>query len=110
MWGQIFSNHFFFLIMKTILWGKFFYDENLNCDGKTDTIKPFFNDISCDKTEKLKLWQNSNSDQTKKLKFWQLKNSKCDKTQQLKLWQNLKVKFLPNPNCEKNLNLKCDKN
>ena len=38
---------------------------------------------SCDKTLKLKLWQNSKTPIKAKLK-----NSNCDKTQKLKLWQH----------------------
>ena len=48
---------------------------------------------NCEKTKKLKLWQNSisNRDQTQKLKIVTKINSNCDKTQKLKLWQNLTV-------------------
>ena len=75
--------------------------------------------LNCDKTHKLKLWQNFkkikwwlnsktqivtelknfNCDKTQKIKFWQysktqivtkLKNTNTDKTQKLKLWQNSK--------------------
>ena len=69
--------------------------------------------LICEETQKLKLWQDSNSNgyHTQKLKLGQnSKNSNCDKTQivtKLKLWQNSNcdnikiVTKLENTNCNK---------
>ena len=71
------------------------------------------NNSNCDKTQKLKLWQNSktqivtklknsNCYKTQNCKFWQ--NSNCDKTQKLNgdNIQKLKLKKkIKNSNCEK---------
>ena len=69
-----------------------------NCDktltqivtkGKNTNSEKIKN-YDCDKTQKLKLWQNS--------------KTYCDKTQKLKLWQNSKAKIvtkLKNSNGEK---------
>ena len=57
--------------------------------------------LKCDKTQKLKMWQNS--------KTWnvtKLKNSKCDKTQKLKMWQNSQTQN--ETKLTKLTNLKCD--
>ena len=62
---------------------------------------------SCDQTQKLKLWQISNTQIVTKLKFWQnsktliftnsiCDNSNCDETRivtKLKLWQNSTIKL-----------------
>ena len=59
---------------------------------------------NCDKTQKLKLWQNS--------KTWivtKLKKSNCDKNQKLKWGQNSKTEFatkLKNWNCDQTQKLK----
>ena len=52
-----------------------------------------FKKANCDKTEELKLWQNSKTQMVTKLKtliVTKLKNSNLDKTQKLKLLQNSK--------------------
>ena len=60
----------------------------------------------CDKTQELKMWQNSKTLIVTKLKtqiVTKLKNLSCDKTQKLKLWQNSKnqiVTKLKNSNCD----------
>ena len=61
----------------------------------------------CDRTWKLKFWQNSNTFVTKsKIKLWQnsktqigtnLKNLNCDQTQKLKLWPNSKSQIVTIP-------------
>ena len=88
------------------------------------------NNLNCDKTQKLKLWQNlktqiptklknSNWEKNPKLKLWpnskdsncdktqiatKLKNSNRDKTQKLKLQKKI------NWNCDKTLKLKLSQN
>ena len=84
---------------------------------------------SCDKTRKLKLWEEKNLKtqiviKLKKLKLWQNsktetetkhKNFKCEKIQKLKLWQNSKRKLWQNSNWDKTQivtklkNWNCDK-
>ena len=68
---------------------------------------------NCDKTQKLKLWQNSNTQIVTKVEnseteiVTKLKNSNCDKTQKLKFWQNSKTQIvtkLKNSNCEQTKN------
>ena len=81
----------------------------------------------CDKTPKLKMWQNStqNNDKTKKnsnceqtklkfvntkkLKIWHLKNPKGVKTLELKMWQSSKNLNKKNLNWTRLKNSKCDK-
>ena len=72
--------------------------KNSNCDClKTQIVtklKKFKWDIS-----KIKLWKilffgklkKSSCDKTQKLKLWQ--NPNCDKAQKLKLWQNLRTQM-----------------
>ena len=65
-------------------------------NSKTQKIQ----NINCDKTQKLKVWQNS-----KKFIVTKLKNLSCDKTQTLKVWTISKTpmvrKKITNSNCEK---------
>ena len=54
---------------------------------------------NCEKSQKIKLWQNS-----KTRIMTKLKKLNCDKTQKLKLWQNSKTQIvtkLKNSNCDK---------
>ena len=81
------------IVTKLKLW------QNLKCEEGKKNQKLKYEE---EKTQKLKMLQNSNCDITWNFNIWQnsknlivtkLKNSKCDKTQKLKLWQNLKYEF-----------------
>ena len=78
-----------------------------------------------DKTQNLKVWQNSDSKKTKKeikiatkirksisgkTQIVENSNKNCDQTQKPKLGQNQKLKLvqLKNSNCDKLKNSKCD--
>ena len=66
-------------------------------NSKTQIVSQLKNS-KCDKTQKFKIRQNSNTQIVTKLKFWQ--NLNCDKTltvTRLNLWQNLKQKI---SNCD----------
>ena len=67
----------------------------------------------CDKTQKLRLWQNfknSNYDKTHKLKLWQSSKTRIvTKLRKLKWWQNSKTQIvtkLKKNSCDKNGKLK----
>ena len=84
--------------------------QNSKCDETQNVTK--LKNLKYDKTQKLKMRQNSMSqnvtnlknpkcdcDKTQKVKMW--KNSKslrCDKTQKLKMWQNSKCEKLKTQN------------
>ena len=87
-----------FLLMKTQkrkLWKKTQNVIKIYKPNSKPQIVTIIKILNYDKTEELKLWQNSitQTNLTQKLKSEQnLKKSNQDKTQKLKLWQNSKTK------------------
>ena len=80
--------------------------KKLNCEKtlKTQIVMRLINSKK-DKTQKLKLWPNSNCDNSIAQNVTKLKNSYCDKTF-IKLWQNFyqivtKLKIWQISICEK---------
>ena len=94
------------------LWQKLKFWQNLNPYNTQIVTKPkLWQNSSCDKTHivtKLKLWQKSNCYKTQKLKMWQNSNGEKkvnnSKVTKLGLWQNLGTQImtkLKNSNCDK---------
>ena len=81
------------------MWWEKNSDEKLVKTKLKNSNSNIIKNSNCDKTQKLKLWQNSKSKMVTKLK-----NFNGDKTQKLKLWHNLSTQIvtkLKNSSCDK---------